>query len=196
MLAQAETDRNLRESIAKLKQTPELLGELQHLELTEHAARFVDTSTIDCPVCGAPWPEGHLRSHLETKIATAQEANRVRKEVSGHSEALAIPLRDLIANVNALNVGLGVAELKTEDNDWSALDSWLVGLRALLVVLTDPIELYLDSEFSNEAVAKLLVPENLNDLFSQIEKAVQKAIPKPSPEQTALGQTYPTRGKR
>ena len=183
--AQAEEDRNLRKSIAKLKQNPDLLGELQHLELTEHAARFVDTSTIHCPVCGASWPEGHLRDHLETNFATAQEAQGVRKEVSNYSEALAIPLRGLIANVNALGEGLGAAELQPEDKDRNALDSWLVGLGALLAVLTDPIEQYLESEFSTEVVAKLLVPENLNDLLDRIEKVVQETIPKPSPEQTA-----------
>ena len=183
--SQAERDKNLRESITKLKENPELLAEFEDLELMERAARFVDNSTIDCPVCGASWPEGHLRSHLETKIATAQESQRVRKEVSEYSEALAIPLRNLIANVNALSEGLGTAGLETGDEDRSALDSWLVGLRALLAALTDPIEQYLDSEFSTEVVAKLLVPENVNDLLDRIEKAVQEAVPKPSPEQTA-----------
>ena len=183
--AQAEKDRNLRASIAKLKQNPELLGELQHLEVTEHATRLVDASTIHCPVCGASWPEGRLMGHLETKVATGQEAQGVRKEVSDYSEALAIPLRDLIANVNALGEGLGAAELIPENEDRNALDSWLVGLKALLAVLIEPIERYLDSDFSTEVVAKLLVPGNLNDLLDRIEKAVQESIPKPSPEQTA-----------
>ena len=79
----------------------------------------------------------------------------------------------------------GAAELKPEDKDRNALDSWLVALRALLAVLTNPIDQYLNSDFSTEVVAELLVPENLNDLLDRIEKAVQEAIPKPSPEQTA-----------
>ena len=108
---QAERDRNLRESITKLKQNPELLAELEHLELTEHAGRFVDDSTTACPVCGASWPEGHLRSHLESRIATAQAARRVRKDVLEISEALTIPLRDVIANVNTLSESLGAAEI-------------------------------------------------------------------------------------
>ena len=182
---QAGKDRNLRESITKLKQNPELLAELEHLELTEHAGRFVDDSTTACPVCGASWPEGYLRNHLETRIATAQEARRVRKEVSENSEALAIPLRDVIANVTALSEGLGAAELDTVGGDRSVLGGWLVGLKALQEVLNDPIEHYLRSEFTTEVVAKLLVPENLNDLLGRIEKAVQEAVPKTSPEQTA-----------
>ena len=182
---QAVTDRNLRESITKLKQNPELLAELEHLELTEHAARFVDDSTIDCPVCGASWPEGHLRSHLETRIATAQEARYVRQEVTKYSEALATPLRDLIANVSALSEGLIAAGLETGDEDGGGLASWLGGLRILLTALTDSIEQYLESQFSTDVVATLLVPENLNDLLERIEKAVQETVPKPSPEQTA-----------
>ena len=182
---QRETDRNLRDSIAKLKQNPELFAELEHLELTEHAAHFVNNSTIACPVCGASWPEGHLTSHLGTKIATAQEAQHVRQEVTKYSEALAIPLRDLIANVSALSEGLVAAKLETGEEDRSGLDSWLGGLRTLLAALTDPIEQYLDSEFSTDVVGTLLVPENLNDLLERIRKAVQEAVPKPSPEQTA-----------
>ena len=183
--SQAEKDRNLRESISKLKQNPELLAELEHLELTEHAGRFVDDSTTACPICGARWPEGHLRSHLETRIATAQDARKVRKDVTDNSEYLAIPLRDVIANVTALIEGLGAAELDTVDGDRNVLGEWLVGLKALQDVLNDPIEQYLHSEFTTEVVAELLVPENLNDLLGRIEKAVDEAVPKASPEQTA-----------
>ena len=172
MTPQAGERQDLRESITKLRQNPKLVAELEHLELTEHAGRFVDDSTTTCPVCGASWPEGHLKGHLETRIATAQEARRVRKDVLENSEALTIPLRDVMANVTALSEGLGAAELDTVDGDRSVLDGWLVRLKALQDVLYDPIEQYLHSEFTTEDVAKLLVPEYLNDLFGRIEKAV------------------------
>ena len=182
---QAEEDRNLRQSIAKLRQNPELLAELENLELSEHAGRYVDDLTTACPVCGASWPEGHLRSHLETRIATAQEARQVRKKVSDNSEALASPLRDVIANVTTLIEGLGAVKLDSEDGDRSVLDGWQVRLRALLDSLDDPIEKYPHNAFTTEDVARLLVPDNLNDLLGRIEEAVQKAVPKASPEQTA-----------
>ena len=181
----AEKDRNLRAGIIKLKQNPELLAELERLELTEHAARFVENSTVDCPVCGASWPEGHLKSHLEARMANAHEARRIRKEISEYSEALLDPIRDIIANVNALSEGLKAAEVETGDGDRSTVDSWLARLNALQTALANPVEKFLDSGFSTEFVGRLLMPDNLNDTFDRIEKAVQEAVPIPTPEQTA-----------
>lgn len=180
-----EKDKSLRASIAKLKQNPELLAELELLELTEHAGRFVDDSTTACPICGASWPEGHLRSHLETRIATAQEARRIRRDVSENSEALAIQLRDVVANVTALIEGLDAIALDTVGDDRIILNKWLLRLKGLQVVLDDPIEQFLDSEFTTNDVATLLVPESLNDLLVRIDKSMQEAVPKTSPEQTA-----------
>ena len=182
---QADRDKNLRESIIKLKQNPELLAELEHLELMEHAGRFVDDATTACPVCGASWPEGHLRGHLETRIGTAQEARRVRKDVSENSEALAMPLRDVIVNVTALSEGLSATGSNAADRDLDVLNGWLLRLKTLHDLLDNPIEQYLDSEFTGATVANLLMPENLNDLLERIEKAVLEVVPKASPEQTA-----------
>ena len=182
---QAEKDRNLRDSITKLKQDPELLAELERLELTQHAMGFVNDSTISCPVCGASWPEGHLKSHLETRISTAENARQVKSDISDNAEALAIPLRDVIANATDLSERLSAAELDTVDKDQSVLDSWLTHLKMLQDVLSDPIEQYLGSEFTTEIVSKLLVPEDFDDLLDRIEKAVHEGMPKTSPEQTA-----------
>ena len=178
-------DRNLRASIAKLKRNPELLAELEQLELTEHASRFVEDSTIDCPVCGASWAEGHLKSHLDARIASAHEANHIRKEISEYSENLLVPVRDVIANVNALNEGLKAATVETGDGDRCTIDSWLASLTALQAALANPIENFLDSGFSTEFVGRLLTPDNLTDILDRIEKAVQESVPKPTPEQTA-----------
>ena len=52
------SDQNLRNSITELRDNPDLSSELERLELTQHASRFVDDSTVECPVCGAPWPQG------------------------------------------------------------------------------------------------------------------------------------------
>ena len=182
---QAEKERNLREGIARLTKNPELLAEFELLELTEQAGRFVDESTTDCPVCGASWPAGHLRSHLEKRIETAQEARQIRNDVSENSEALAGPLRDVIANVTELSQGLAAAKLETVADDRNILDRWLTGLNALQGVLNDPIKQYLDSGFTADVVAKLLVPDNLDALLDRIEKAVQDAMPAASAEQTA-----------
>ena len=183
--SQADTERNLRESITKLRQKPELLAELEHLELTENAARFVDDSTVECPVCGASWPEGHLKSHLETRLLSAHAAQSIREEISKHSDALLVPVRDLIANVKSLSEGLHAAGIETQEENFSMFASWLAKLKALQTALSDPTKEYLENEFSTEAVKTLFVPGNLTTSLEHIEMAIQMAVPKPSPQQTA-----------
>ena len=58
-------------------------------------------------------------------------------------------------------------------------------MTALLAVVTEPVERYLDSGLSSDDTARLFVPETLNDLLDRTEKALQDALPKPTPEQTA-----------
>ena len=71
---QATHDNTLRTTITELRDNPELLAEIERLELTQCASRFVDESTLECPVCGTTWPQGDLRSHLDARIAAAHEA--------------------------------------------------------------------------------------------------------------------------
>lgn len=181
-----KNDSNLRRNLENLKANPGLLAELERLELTTRAARFVEDSTVKCPVCGAIWPEGHLKTHLEARIATAQAAEVVRKEILESAEALAMPARTLRANVDALKDTIkAAAERDTRDQDLQVIDSWLKSLNDLLTALAKPVEQYLDSGFSTTVVARLFAPETLIDLLNRIEKTVQEALPKPTPEQTA-----------
>ena len=179
------SDRNLRNNITELRDNPGLYAELERLELTEHASRFVDDSTVECPVCGAPWTEGNLKAHLEGKISTAQVAELVRNGISESAEAIAVPTRTLWANVNALTEGLRTADVGTSDEDLQVLDAWLESLTTLLAVVTEPVERYLDSGLSSDDAASLFVPETLNVLLDRIEDVLQNALPKPTPEQTA-----------
>ena len=181
----AENDETLRRDITKLKTNPELFAALDRLELTEHAARFVEDSTVECPVCGMSWPEGHLKTHLEARIAIAHDAQSVRTEILESAAALAVPTRDLLANVNGLKEGLAAAAVETGDEDLQVIDSWLESLNYLLSSLVIPVEQYLDSGLSADAIARLFVPEALNDLLDRVEKTVQESMPKPTPEQTA-----------
>ncbi len=101
-----ESDQILRSNITELRNNPGLLAELERLELTQRASRFVDDSTVECPVCGASWPGGDLKAHLEAKISTAHVAQVVRKGISESAEAIETPTRTLRANVNALMEGV------------------------------------------------------------------------------------------
>ena len=181
----AEIDEKLRGNITRLKANPKLMDELARLELTESAARFVEESTVDCPVCGASWPEGHLKTHLETRISTANNAKRERRKILKSAEALAVPTRSLQANICELKKSLEVAKLIVRDEDLQVIDSWLENLQDLLTALSNPVEKYLDCGFSTHSVGCLLAPENLSDLFERIERAVEETLPKSTPEQTA-----------
>ena len=185
----AGKDEELRSNIAEIKANPELNAELEQLELTERAARFVEDSTLACPVCGAPWPEGHLKTHLETRIATAQKAQSLRNENSEIAEGLARPARNLLANVDALRDGLRHIVIENGKNeDLSILDTWIVSLSELLRTLSSPVQEYLDASFSSDGVARLFIPETLTDLLDRIEKLVLENLPTPTPEQTAWDQ--------
>ena len=181
----ARNDEDLRRNIAELRANPELVAEFERLVLMEHASPFVEDSTVECPVCGATWPEGHLKNHLETKIATAKAAGAVRKSIDDCAEAIATPARTLLANVTALTESLKTAGLDTPDEDTKPLDSWLANLTGLLAAVADPLEKYLDCGLSSDGVSRMFVPDSITDLLDRIEKAVQEALPKPSPEQTA-----------
>ena len=179
------SDQNLRNEITELRDNPNLIAELERLELTQHASRFVDDSTVECPVCSASWPEGTLKGHLEANIASAHAAEGVRNGISESAEAIAKPTRTLRSNINALTEGLRTANVGPGVADLQVLDAWLRSLTTLLAVVTEPVERYLDSGLSSDDTARLFVPESLKDSLDRIEKALQDALPKPTPEQTA-----------
>ena len=181
----AKNDEDLRRNIVELRKNPDLLAELERLELMQHASQFVEESTVECPVCGASWPEGDLKNLLETKIATAKTAGAVRKSIVESAEAIATPARTLRANVNTLTESLKTAHVDAREEDIEALDSWLVSLTGLLAAVADPLEQYHNCGLSSDGVSRMFVPDSLTDLLDRIEKAVQEALPKPSPEQTA-----------
>ncbi|MDP2948805.1 MAG: AAA family ATPase [Chloroflexota bacterium] len=182
----AHADRDLRQRVTDIKAHAELLAELDRLELTRHAMRFVDDATTECPVCGASWPEGHLMGHLKARIATAQEAEAARKKIAVAAEAVAAPSRNLRANVNSLTSavsGTKVGERLRADTE--TISAWQNALDRLLGVLGDPVASYLDSGISESSVACLLAPEGLGDLLTRLEGAAREESPEPTPEQTA-----------
>ena len=85
---QATHDKTLRTTITELRDNPELLAEIERLELTQCASRFVDESTLECPVCGTTWPQGDLRSHLDARIAAAYEAQAKKTSIDRSAESL------------------------------------------------------------------------------------------------------------
>ena len=178
-------DQDLRRHVTDLRADPSLLAELERLELTTHASRFVEDSTVECPVCGAVWSEGDLKNHVDAKIAAAQAASVVQKSISDAAETIAIPARTLLANVDALIKGLQSSDVKIREEDIEALDSWRVSLTGLLAAVGDPLVQYFESGLSADGIARMFVPDSLTDLLDRIERVVQDTLPEPSPEQSA-----------
>ena len=178
-------DHDLRISVLKLKADPTLQSELDRLELSRHAAQFVESTTVECPVCGTSWDEGHLQIHIEKKIAIAQAAEQVRKRISEATEELSKPAQRFRANVDSLENNLRNADLGTSREDLQVLITWRENLNILLEALESPATKYLECDFSINDVVSMLVPLNLNDLFARVEAIIQESLPRPSAEQTA-----------
>lgn len=182
----ARADQDLRHLLTDIKAHADLLAELERLELTTQAMRFVDDATTQCPVCGASWAEGHLKQHLEAKIATAQEAEAAKRKISEAAQSVAAPSRNLRANINSLtSVIFGTKVEEQLRDDIKVLSVWQNSLDRLLDVLGEPIASYLDSGMTTSSVARLLAPEGFENLLVRLEKAAREESPEPTPQQTA-----------
>ncbi len=182
----ARADQDLRHLLTDIKAHANLLAELERLELSTQAMRFVDDATIECPVCGATWAEGYLKQHLKEKIATAQEAGAAKKQIAEATQSISGPSRNLRANINSLiNVLLGTKVEEQVRDDIKTLSVWQNSLDRLLEVLIEPITSYLDSGITASSVAHILAPEGFESLLVRLQKAAQKESPELTPQQTA-----------
>lgn len=175
----------LRKNISALRSEPDLVRELQLLALTKHAAEHVDSSTIECPVCGAPWPEGHLRDHLESRIVTAEKAEAANAKLMVSATSTTRPLQDLLTNVEALGESLSSAKSVVPEDDVKFLTNWQEDLRTLIADLKDPLHSEFASEFKRASMLAKFAPEGLETTLKGIEQSVRAKIPEPSKEQTA-----------
>ena len=182
----ARSDEELRAQVADLKSKPSLVAELEQLELTTSAMRFVDIDTVECPVCGAGWPQGHLRTHLEGKKAAAASAERARTKISKSADSIAEPARNLRAFVKSLrDTLLSTKTLESLEQHLGTLDTWLVNFDRLLDSLQAPVEFYPASGFTTSVVRSLFAPTNVNILLEEILDAITAELPETTPEQTA-----------
>ena len=176
----------LRRLIDDVKAHADLLTELERLQLTQQAMRFVDDSTTECPVCGATWPEGRLTQHLQAKLAAAQTAETDQRNIAQAANAIAEPSRNLRANISSLTSTLNSTNLTVRlGEDAESLKSWLDALDRLLEALGSPVILYSESDFPASSVARLFAPNNLKELLATLTEAGKAEAPEPTPAQTA-----------
>ena len=157
---------NSQSSIAPCDQTspeliadPELHTELRQLELTQSAIKFVDSKTEECPVCGAPWPPGHLETHLTEKIAAGKRAEAMRKRIMDAAEAIKKPAQYLRAQVNSLIEDLGKVQIGVAENDVEILETWRTDLDGLIGGLDNPLQTLDEKRFSLRNRAATLCTE-------------------------------------
>ena len=182
---QATHDKTLRTTIAELRDNPELLAEIERLELTQCASRFVDESTLECPVCGTTWPQGGLRSHLEARIAAAHEAQAKKTSIDTSAESLAGLVRPIVAQINALLGGVNAAQIEGLDAEKAAFENWHAQFTNFITALNEPVGLYLGGDFTVDMVSKLFAPDNMSDLLNRVELLVEESVPESTVEQTA-----------
>ena len=182
---QATHDKTLRTTITELRDNPELLAEIERLDLTQCASRFVDESTLECPVCGTTWPQGDLRSHLDARIAAAHEAQAKKTSIDTSAESLAGLVRPIVAQINALLGGVNTAQIEGLDAEKAAFANWLAQFTNFITALNEPVGLYLGGDFTFDMVSKLFAPDNMSDLLNRVELLVEESVPESTVEQTA-----------
>ena len=180
-----DASERLRKDVEDLKANEALLDELERLELTEQAARYVDGSTVECPICGQLWPEGHLQQHLTMKLAAAHGAKLARDGIHHTAELIAAPARGLKSNIVVLTNGLKSVGVDLESADAVALENWSNDLDSLLRVLSTPIELFLDSGFKDDQVVGLCTPKSFDEMLVRVAGMIGGDLPEPTLEQTA-----------
>lgn len=69
--------RAILDCLSQLEHDPALLAALQRRTLIEKGLELVDGP--ECPLCDTPWrDEGHLRDHLQAKLAKSEEAHTIQ----------------------------------------------------------------------------------------------------------------------
>jgi len=137
-------------------------------------------------VCGASWPEGYLKKHLEEKIAAAQEAGATKKQINEAVQSIAGPSLNLRANINSLISTISATKVGEQlREEIKTLGIWQNSLDRLLEILAEPIASYLDSGINAPTVARLLAPESFESLLVQFEEAARKESPVLTPQQIA-----------
>lgn len=180
-LAVGEVDQQLRILVTAVRSDPELMRSISHRGLTELGIKLLD-ETGNCPLCSAPWPPGKLLERLKTRLSTAKLAEQHQSKISKLSAQLRASVTATIANVQSLN---NVARLAKLSELEAALQSWLANLNEFLTTLTSPVEKYLNCPFSSSEVARLLSPEGITKIISEVEVVISANYPEASEEQTA-----------
>ena len=177
-----QKDQQLREHLAEIRRDHKLLEALQKHQLLELGLDLLDESGR-CPLCETPWEVGALKAYLEKRLADAQTAASLQKQISDLSSGIAEAVNTLLASVQY--VGGTAHQAGCLDEDVAALQIWANKLKNLARALNVPLEAYPPNDTSTEQVQRMLAPGDINKILERINEEVVAAYPKKSPELTA-----------
>lgn len=136
----------LRDGLAELNSSPNLLDTLRHRSLVQQGLQSVGTSA--CPLCDMEWPSvDDLRGHLEGKLAQSAAAQAVKGQITSAAQEYRWELNELADLVQRL---IPVAKIEAGDELHHKMDVWLQQLRAhsvqlkdfdQIVILAEPLEI-------------------------------------------------------
>jgi hypothetical protein len=106
--------------IVKLEVDPALLSALQRLTFTEQGLAFVDGPS--CPLCDIEWEDvGHLRTHLQSKIAKSKEAQAIQTALLLNGAKLVEQITTITDHIKRLQA---IAISQDEDSIAATLMAW------------------------------------------------------------------------
>ena len=174
-------DEELRHLINNIKQEPELIKDLDRFKLTELGLRLLDKEG-NCPLCNAVWDRGELEDKFKQRIELSKQTKKIMNNVEEISNKLMEDVNKTISSIEKIILLSEIPEMKSEIKHYQ---EWYSRLEELRNLLSDAINKYIESQFSQEMIQKMLAPDNIAESLQNILSIKKKKGSKTSPEQYA-----------
>ncbi|MHA1492235.1 MAG: AAA family ATPase [Promethearchaeota archaeon] len=177
----AALDEELRHLIKNIKQEPELIKDLDRLKLTEFGLRLLD-ETGNCPLCNAGWDRGELEVKFKQRIELSKQTKRIMNKIEEISDKLMEDINKTISSIEKIILLSEAPEIKLEIHFYQ---DWYNKLQKLRELVSDALNKYSESQFSQEMIRKMLAPDNVVESLQKILSIIKKKDPAISTEQYA-----------
>ena len=180
-LAIQRTDQQLRNLVAGIHQDAQLLRSFTSRELVRTGLELLDDSG-SCPLCDHPWEPGELETYLNKKLEDAVNVGARVDVINEFAQELSTEItrvKNILSNI------IGPVEFTKLEERTNTLKQWKTDLESLEKVLEKPLENYHQLEFSGEQVQRILAPDGIEEIVTEIFAKAREEFPKSTPEQTA-----------
>jgi ABC-type iron transport system FetAB ATPase subunit len=174
-------DGKLRLLLKTIRSDPKLLRALSRLQLLQLGISLMDETGV-CPLCETDWPPGKLLTQLNDRLSAAEVALENQNKIEGVSRFLKGYAETSIASLDKIIASLQSAVL----NDYLPhLEAWRNELLEFTVAISDPLNKYPASQYSESQVAILFSPSGIGELLENVLSKLKAKYPETSPELTA-----------